>query len=374
MPASDEKSPTQRPRRRVRRRAIASLDEDARTGTVVHRPLDSANYHDRIESSNAGRRTGRLRSCRHRAEMAGALGEARDEPHRPRCRRAPVLRADDVPVPVGGGAARRQPLRVHRATTSMDDSSGCRGTRSSSRWASTRSASTPRTSRSRSGRIPTRADPAEHRQLPPPAEARRPDGRLAARAVDHRSRATTSGRSGSFCSSTSAGWPTRSARRSTGARTTRPCSPTSRSSPASASGAARTVEQRFLEQWFFRITDYAGRLLDNLDWLDWSETTKTAQRNWIGRSEGAEIAFRVQDLEDSPASRRSTSGVSGEFTAEPIDISVFTTRPDTIFGATYLVLAPEHPLVDALTTPTSSARRSRRTASARRSRTSSRAR
>ena len=57
------------------------------------------------------------------------------------------------------------------------------------------------------------------------------------------------------------------------------------------------VEQRFLEQWFFRITDYAGRLLANLDWLDWSESTKQAQRNWIGRSDGAEITFRVQDLE-----------------------------------------------------------------------------
>ena len=84
------------------------------------------------------------------------------------------------------------------------------------------------------------------------------------------------------------------------------------------------VEQRFLDQWFFRITDYAERLLKNLDWIDWSDSTKTAQRNWIGRSEGAQIVF--------PA------------------IPVFTTRPDTIFGATYLVLAPEHPLVEQLTT------------------------
>ena len=89
------------------------------------------------------------------------------------------------------------------------------------------------------------------------------------------------------------------------------------------------VEQRFLEQWFFRITDYAQRLLDDLDWIDWSETTKTAQRNWIGRSEGAEIIFPVGDEK----------------------IAVFTTRPDTIFGATYLVLAPEHPLVSTITAP-----------------------
>src|SRR5262252_4021044 len=110
------------------------------------------------------------------------------------------------------------------------------------------------------------------------------------------------------------------------------------------------VEQRFLEQWFFRITDYAGRLLANLDWLDWSESTKQAQHNWIGRSDGAEITFRVQDLEELAGATTATSGLTGEFTAHPLDIRVFTTRPDTIFGATYMVLAPEHPLVDALTT------------------------
>jgi leucyl-tRNA synthetase len=109
------------------------------------------------------------------------------------------------------------------------------------------------------------------------------------------------------------------------------------------------VEQRFLEQWFFRITDYAGRLLDNLSWLDWSESTKQAQRNWIGRSDGAEVAFRVQDLEEFTGTATIASGASGEFVSEPLDIRVFTTRPDTIFGATYVVLAPEHPLVDAVT-------------------------
>ena len=110
------------------------------------------------------------------------------------------------------------------------------------------------------------------------------------------------------------------------------------------------VEQRFLEQWFFRITDYAGRLLADLDWLDWSESTKLAQRNWIGRSEGAEIAFRVQDLEELAGTTTVAGGVTGEYTAQTLDIRVFTTRPDTVFGATYMVLAPEHPLVDALTT------------------------
>jgi leucyl-tRNA synthetase len=94
------------------------------------------------------------------------------------------------------------------------------------------------------------------------------------------------------------------------------------------------VEQRLLEQWFFRISDYAPRLLENLRHIDWSETTKTAQRNWIGRSEGAEITFEAEN----------TIG-------EKSTIRVFTTRPDTIYGATYLVLAPEHPFVDSLTKP-----------------------
>src|SRR5215831_11289536 len=110
------------------------------------------------------------------------------------------------------------------------------------------------------------------------------------------------------------------------------------------------VEQRYLEQWFFRITEYAQRLLANLDWLDWSESTKLAQRNWIGRSDGAEVTFRVQDLEELAGAAAAESGLTGEYTAQTLDIRVFTTRPDTVFGATYLVLAPEHPLVDALTT------------------------
>jgi leucyl-tRNA synthetase len=110
------------------------------------------------------------------------------------------------------------------------------------------------------------------------------------------------------------------------------------------------VEQRFLEQWFFRITDYAGRLLANLDRLDWSDSTKQAQRNWIGRSDGAEIVFRVQDLEELTGTATTEIGLSGEYALRPIDIRVFTTRPDTIFGATYLVVAPEHPLLASLTT------------------------
>ncbi|HET7631001.1 MAG TPA: leucine--tRNA ligase [Gemmatimonadaceae bacterium] len=111
------------------------------------------------------------------------------------------------------------------------------------------------------------------------------------------------------------------------------------------------VEQRFLEQWFFRITDYAGRLLENLETLDWSESTKTAQRNWIGKSEGAELSFRVQDLMEFAGSATvGGGGLSGEVISTPVELRVFTTRADTIFGATFLVVAPEHPLVDRLAT------------------------
>src|SRR3954466_11295261 len=83
------------------------------------------------------------------------------------------------------------------------------------------------------------------------------------------------------------------------------------------------VELRQLEQWFFRITDYADRLLDDLDTIDWPHHVVTMQRNWIGRSEGAEVTF------SSPETGK--------------DYSVFTTRPDTLFGATFFVMAPEHP-------------------------------
>ena len=89
------------------------------------------------------------------------------------------------------------------------------------------------------------------------------------------------------------------------------------------------VEQRKLEQWFFRTTEYAQRLLDDFEELDsWPENVLTMQRNWIGRSEGAEVVFRCEELD--------------------LDFPVFTTRPDTLFGATFFVLAPEHPLVETL--------------------------
>jgi leucyl-tRNA synthetase len=90
------------------------------------------------------------------------------------------------------------------------------------------------------------------------------------------------------------------------------------------------VEARMMEQWFFKITAYADELLhyELPEWGEWPERTKTIQRNWIGRSEGAEILFRIDELD--------------------ADVPVFTTRPDTLFGATFFVLAPEHPLVERI--------------------------
>lgn len=90
------------------------------------------------------------------------------------------------------------------------------------------------------------------------------------------------------------------------------------------------IEKKEVKQWFFKITEYADELLEATDALDWSEVVKTAQKNWIGKSKGAEVDFKLADGKDK--------------------ITVFTTRPDTIFGATFLVLAPEHELVEQLTT------------------------
>jgi leucyl-tRNA synthetase len=92
------------------------------------------------------------------------------------------------------------------------------------------------------------------------------------------------------------------------------------------------VEAKDLEQWFFKTTAYADALLADHETIDWPERTKAIQRNWIGRSEGAEILFRVDELE--------------------LDVPVFTTRPDTLFGATFFVIAPESPLVEHLTAGT----------------------
>jgi leucyl-tRNA synthetase len=92
-----------------------------------------------------------------------------------------------------------------------------------------------------------------------------------------------------------------------------------------------TVEQKNLTQWFLKITDYAEQLLDGLKDIDWPDKTKVMQEHWIGKSYGAEVKFKIDGRDD--------------------EFVIFTTRPDTLFGATYMVLSPEHPLVDELTTP-----------------------
>jgi leucyl-tRNA synthetase len=107
----------------------------------------------------------------------------------------------------------------------------------------------------------------------------------------------------------------------------------------------REVVQKEMVQWFFKITDYADRLLEGLQDLDWPDLSKTLQSHWIGRSEGAELVFMTAD-ETQPV-----NGQRSPITNHRSPIEVFTTRPDTVFGATYMVLAPEHPLVDQLTTP-----------------------
>ncbi|RMH82501.1 MAG: leucine--tRNA ligase [Actinomyces sp.] len=109
------------------------------------------------------------------------------------------------------------------------------------------------------------------------------------------------------------------------------------------------VYRRPMRQWKMRITAYADRLLDDLDLLDWPESVKTMQRNWIGRSEGARIRFPVADPAESLPALPDPDDAPGPVPAGdgPV-IEVFTTRPDTVFGATYMVLAPEHPLVDEL--------------------------
>ena len=94
-----------------------------------------------------------------------------------------------------------------------------------------------------------------------------------------------------------------------------------------------------LKQWMLRITAYAERLLDDLEPLDWSPSIKEMQRNWIGKSEGAEVGFLLEEP------------IGGAPPLHPATITVFTTRPDTLFGATYMVLSPEHSLVEDITTP-----------------------
>ena len=176
----------------------------------------------------------------------------------------------------------------------------------------------------------------EHRQHAPPAPDDGRDVRLGGRGRHRATPTTTAGTSG--CSSSSS----------------RPASPTAQTSPVDwcpndgtlareqVEGADRhcwrcgaKVEKRELAQWYLRVTNYADELLDFCG-LDWPEPIQAQQTNWIGRSEGGEIVF-----ETAPSAHHA----GGE------ELRVFTTRPDTLFGATFMVLAPEHPLVATLTAP-----------------------
>jgi len=106
------------------------------------------------------------------------------------------------------------------------------------------------------------------------------------------------------------------------------------------------VTQKIMKQWYLRITAYADRLLEGLNRIDWSDSIKETQRNWIGRSEGAQIDFRIEKLD-----RRQGEAISNlKSQISNLKIEVFTTRPDTIFGATFMVLAPDHELVGPIST------------------------
>lgn len=114
------------------------------------------------------------------------------------------------------------------------------------------------------------------------------------------------------------------------------------------------VERRPLRQWMLRITDYAGRLEQDLEGLDWSDSIKRMQREWIGRSTGAEVDFyvgRTSSLSESDFDAWKSQRAKTGFPRKPGDevLRIYTTRPDTLFGATYMVIAPEHPFVDRLT-------------------------
>ncbi len=191
---------------------------------------------------------------------------------------------------------------------------------------------------------PADPDPAEHRELPPPARADRRDVRLAARALDHRPAllqvdpvdlppALKAGKA--YKKAAAVNWC--------------PKDKTVLANEQVIDGRCErcgtAVEQRMLEQWFFRITEYADRLLADLDdsprWTGRTAPRRRSATGWGGR-EGAEIGLPGRRT-GGTADRRTDGRVAA--------IRVYTTRPDTVFGATFMVLAPEHPLVDALTTP-----------------------
>ena len=106
------------------------------------------------------------------------------------------------------------------------------------------------------------------------------------------------------------------------------------------------IEKKEMPQWMLRITKYADRLIDDLAELNWPEQIKDAQRNWIGRSQGAEITFKINITKPRTFDVLGLEGTEHEVNESKMEVTIFTTRPDTLYGATYLVLAPEHPLIE----------------------------
>ncbi len=242
---------------------------------------------------------------------------------------AQVLRPRHVPLPLRRRPPRRPPRGLHRHRHRRPHEAHA-GLQRPPPDGLGRLRSARRARRGARGPPPGRDHRAQHRHLPPPDQAPRLLLRLGPRGQHLRAPTTTAGPSGSSSSSTrraSPTWPTCPVNWC-------PALGTVLANEEVKDGAyvetGDPVERRLMRQWMLKITDYAERLLDDLDGLDWPESVKEMQRNWIGKSHGADVVFRI-------------AGTDQDFT-------VFTTRPDTLFGATYCVLAPEHPLVAEITT------------------------
>ena len=177
----------------------------------------------------------------------------------------------------------------------------------------------------KSGRHPAESTAREHRRDPPPDAPHGLVDRLDARGHHQPSPSTTGGRSGSSCGCSRPGLAYRRAAPVKWCPVDQTVLANEQVIDGHCERCGALVEARNLEQWFFKITDYADRLLDDLPTVHWPERVVTMQRNWIGRSRGRRGGLRACDGSD-------------------IELPVFTTRPDTLFGATFFVLAPEHPL------------------------------
>ena len=250
---------------------------------------------ERIETDGAVRARA-LRPGGGRGELAGGLGGRGclhgPEPGagRPRTTGPLRLRPRDAPVPLGR-APHGARLQLHdgrrphpHSPPAGDDGAAADGLR--------RVRPSRGERRDPRGRPPARDHEPQHRVDPPADEADGLGDRLVARGLDRASRSTTAGRSGCSCASSRRASPTGARRRSSGARRTRPCSRTSRSSTGAASAAAPRSSRGTSTQWFFKITEYADALLDETALLEsWPEKVLTMQRNWIGRSEGARVIF-----------------------------------------------------------------------------------